>query len=294
MEIVAERGRFLSVPNEAIIEEGDRRVVYVQRAGRPVRAAGDSDRHPGRAATPGRRRPEGRRAGRDLRQLLHRRRAQAEGHRRQGPPDDDHQPSLEPSSAGGPSCGCWWRRASLLSVYAIRTAPLDAIPDISDPQIIVYVKWPRSPQLLETEVTEPLIRALVGSPEIQAIRGTSHMGYSFIYVILNNDRRAARRCSSWCSTGSTRSGRSCRPTPSITLGPNASSMGWIYQYALVDREGAARSARAAAAEREPDQAGAAGGAGRGRGGVGRRARKAVPGQAVSAAAGQARHLPASR
>src|SRR5262245_46705677 len=77
----------------------------------------------------------------------------------------------------------------LLSVYSIRTAPLDAIPDISDPQIVVYVKWPRSAQRLETEVTEPLIRALVGSPDVQSIRGTSHMGYSFIYVILNTGAR---------------------------------------------------------------------------------------------------------
>src|SRR4051812_21792952 len=75
---------------------------------------------------------------------------------------------------------------ALLSVYAIRTASLDAIPDISDPQIVVYVKWPRSPQLLEAEVTEPLVSALVGSPDIQAIRGASHMGYSFIYVVLAN------------------------------------------------------------------------------------------------------------
>src|SRR5262245_31530158 len=74
----------------------------------------------------------------------------------------------------------------VLSAYSIRTAPLDAIPDISDPQIVVYAKWPRSPQLLETEVTEPLIRALIGSPDVQTIRGTSHMGYSFIYVILTN------------------------------------------------------------------------------------------------------------
>src|SRR5712691_11173880 len=74
----------------------------------------------------------------------------------------------------------------LSSIYAIRTASLDAIPDISDPQIVVYVKWPRSPQLLETEVTEPLIRALIGSADIRALRGSSHMGYSFIYVILDN------------------------------------------------------------------------------------------------------------
>src|SRR5436190_24204635 len=80
----------------------------------------------------------------------------------------------------------------LLSLYAIRTASLDAIPDISDPQIVVYVKWPRSAQLLEIEVTEPLVSALVGSPEIQSIRGTSHMGYSFIYVILANGAKRDR------------------------------------------------------------------------------------------------------
>src|SRR5207247_835776 len=83
----------------------------------------------------------------------------------------------------------------LLSAYSIRTASLDAIPDISDPQIVVYTKWPRSPQLLESEVTEPLVSALVGTSEIQAIRGSSHMGYSFVYVILNNSatRDRARR-----------------------------------------------------------------------------------------------------
>jgi len=77
--------------------------------------------------------------------------------------------------------------AALLSVYAIRTAPLDAIPDISDPQIIVYAKWPRTPELLETEVTDPIIKSLAGSPDIQGIRATSHMGYSFIYVILKSE-----------------------------------------------------------------------------------------------------------
>src|SRR6186997_2081233 len=84
--------------------------------------------------------------------------------------------------------------ATVLSAYAIMTAPLDAIPDISDPQIIVYSKWPRSPLVIEREVTEPIIRALAGSPDIQSIRGTSHMGYSFVYVILESARsRAAVR-----------------------------------------------------------------------------------------------------
>ena len=79
-----------------------------------------------------------------------------------------------------------------LSLYAIRTAPLDAIPDISDPQIIIYAKWPRTPELLETEVTEPVIKSLAGSPDIQAIRATSHMGFSFIYVILRDESQRAQ------------------------------------------------------------------------------------------------------
>ncbi len=123
-----------------------------------------------------------------------------------------------------------------LSIYAIFRSPLDAIPDISDPQIVVYVKWQRSPQLIESEVTEPLVRALVGSSNIQSIRGTSHMGYSFIYVILDEaaDRdRVQQLVLDRIST--------IRPQlpadASISLGPNASSMGWIYQYALVDHEG---------------------------------------------------------
>src|SRR5438132_9034209 len=123
----------------------------------------------------------------------------------------------------------------LFSVYSIRTASLDAIPDISDPQVVVYVKWARSPQLLETEVTEPLVRALVGSPDIQAVRGSSHMGYSFIYAILNtNARRAVVQQAVLDRINAIRP--QLPPDATITLGPNASSMGWIYQYALVDRE----------------------------------------------------------
>ena len=122
-----------------------------------------------------------------------------------------------------------------LSVYALRTVALDAIPDISDPQIIVYAKWPRSPLLIETEVTEPVIRALAGSPEIQSVRGTSHMGYSFIYVILQDPRhRAAVRQFVADRLNAIRS--QLPPDANVTIGPNASSMGWIFQYAIVDKE----------------------------------------------------------
>src|SRR5215467_7361227 len=106
-----------------------------------------------------------------------------------------------------------------LSVYAIFRSPLDAIPDISDPQIVVYVKWPRSPQLIETEVTEPLISALVGSPDIQALRGSSHMGYSFIYAILNNNARRDRVQQLVLDRISTIRPQ-LPPDANVTLGPN--------------------------------------------------------------------------
>lgn len=123
--------------------------------------------------------------------------------------------------------------ATLFSLYALRTAPLDAIPDISDPQIIIYAKWPRSPELLEREVTGPIIRALHGSPNIQAIRATSHLGYSFIYVILNDpDQRAQVRQRVLDEINTIRAQLPTDAT--VMLGPNASSMGWIYEYALVD------------------------------------------------------------
>ena len=123
----------------------------------------------------------------------------------------------------------------LLSAYAVRTAPLDAIPDISAPQIVVYAKWARSPQLLETEVTEPLIRALMGSPGIESIRGTSHLGYAFIYVIMSEASR--REAVEKLVVDQIDFIRSQLPSDAaVTLGPNASSLGWIYQYAIVDRD----------------------------------------------------------
>jgi Cu(I)/Ag(I) efflux system membrane protein CusA/SilA len=121
------------------------------------------------------------------------------------------------------------------SAYALRTVALDAIPDISDPQIIVYAKWPRSPLLIETEVTEPVIRALQGSPDVRSVRGTSHMGYSFVYVILQDPgRRAVVRQFVQDRLNAIRA--QLPPDANVTVGPNASSMGWIFQYALVDHE----------------------------------------------------------
>jgi len=125
---------------------------------------------------------------------------------------------------------------AVLSVYVARTAPLDAIPDISDPQVIIYAKWARSPELLESEVTEPLVRSLIGAPGLQAVRATSNLGYSFIYLVLSEpgQRDAVREL----ALDRINQLRPQLPADAVvTLGPNASSMGWIYEYAIVDRNG---------------------------------------------------------
>jgi len=121
-----------------------------------------------------------------------------------------------------------------LSVYAVRTAPLDAIPDIADPQVVVYAKWQRSPQLLEEFITAPVVRALLGTPGVESVRATSHMGYSFIYVILSGaENRPAARQRIMDRINAIRAQLPSEAT--ITLGPDAGSMGWIFQYALVDK-----------------------------------------------------------
>lgn len=125
--------------------------------------------------------------------------------------------------------------AVVASAYAVRTASLDAVPDISDPQIVVYAKWARSPQILEAEVTEPLIRALMGSPGIESIRGTSHLGYAFIYVIISD--ASHREAVEKLVLDQIDAIRPRLPADAVvTIGPNASSLGWIYQYAIVDQD----------------------------------------------------------
>ena len=70
------------------------------------------------------------------------------------------------------------------SVVAIRNVPLDAVPDLSDPQVIVFTEWMgRSPDLVEDQVTYPIVSSLLGAPRVEAVRGQSMFGMSFVYVI---------------------------------------------------------------------------------------------------------------
>jgi len=72
------------------------------------------------------------------------------------------------------------------AIFALTHIPLDAIPDLSDTQVIVYSKWDRSPDIIEDQVTYPIITALLGAPKVKAIRGYSDFGFSYVYVIFKD------------------------------------------------------------------------------------------------------------
>lgn len=118
-------------------------------------------------------------------------------------------------------------------IYSAKNIPLDAIPDLSDTQVIIYSKWDRSPEIIEKQVTYPIIASLLGAPKIKAVRGFSDYGYSFVYVIFEDGTDlywARSRVVEYLSRISAQ-----LPTGVQTeLGPDATSVGWVYQYALVD------------------------------------------------------------
>ena len=119
--------------------------------------------------------------------------------------------------------------------WAILHVPLDAIPDLSDVQVIVLTKWMgRSPDLVEDQITYPIVTSLLGAPQVKVVRGQSFFGLSFVYVIFEDgtDMYWARsRVLEYMSEveGSLPEG----VTP--TLGPDATGVGWIYQYVLVEK-----------------------------------------------------------
>jgi Cu(I)/Ag(I) efflux system membrane protein CusA/SilA len=122
-------------------------------------------------------------------------------------------------------------------VWAVTQVPLDAIPDLSDVQVIIYTEWQgRSPTLIEDQVTYPIVTSLLAGPRVKRVRGVSEYGVSYVYVIFE-DRTdlywARSRVLEYLQklTGKLPSG----VTP--TLGPDATGVGWVYQYALVDESG---------------------------------------------------------
>jgi Cu(I)/Ag(I) efflux system membrane protein CusA/SilA len=123
-----------------------------------------------------------------------------------------------------------------MAIYAMKSVPLDAIPDLSDTQVIVYSRWDRSPDIMEDQVTYPIITALLGAPNVKAIRGFSDFGYSYVYIIFQDGTDiywARSRTLEYLSKILPRLPEGVR----TELGPDATGVGWVYQYALVDRSG---------------------------------------------------------
>ncbi len=122
-------------------------------------------------------------------------------------------------------------------LYALKNTPLDAIPDLSDVQVIVFTEFPgQSPQVIEDQVTYPLTTAMLAVPYAKVVRGYSFFGFSFVYIIFedNTDMYWARsRVLEYLNYVSGRLPKGVNPS----LGPDATGVGWVYEYALVDRTG---------------------------------------------------------
>lgn len=121
----------------------------------------------------------------------------------------------------------------LLGVYSLKKIPLDAIPDLSDTQVIIYSKWDRSPEILEKQVTYPIIASLLGAPKIKSVRGFSDYGYSYVYVIFEDGTDlywARSRVIEYLNRITAQLPQGVQ----TELGPDATSVGWVYQYAIVD------------------------------------------------------------
>lgn len=129
----------------------------------------------------------------------------------------------------------------VIGVFSLKNIPLDAIPDLSDTQVIIYSKWDRSPDIIENQVTYPIVSAMLGAPKVKSVRGSSDYGYSYVYVIFEDGTdlywarsrviESLNRISSQLPDG-----------VKTEIGPDATSVGWVYQYALIDESGKLTSA----------------------------------------------------
>ena len=127
--------------------------------------------------------------------------------------------------------------AALWGYRSLLNSPLDAIPDLSDVQVIVFTEWPgRSPDLVEDQITYPLTTTMLAAPKVEFVRGQSFMGLSFVYAIFEDgtDMYWARsRVLEYLNSATGDLPDGVQPT----LGPDATGVGWVYQYALVDKSG---------------------------------------------------------
>ncbi|MGZ9189430.1 MAG: efflux RND transporter permease subunit [Nitrospira sp.] len=126
---------------------------------------------------------------------------------------------------------------SAVGLWAMWQTPIDALPDISDTQVIVYTTWQgRSPDLVEDQITYPIVTALLSAPNVTVVRGFSDFGYSYVYILFKDGTDIYWARSRILERLSQLSGRMPEGvTPQ--LGPDATGVGWVFQYALVDETG---------------------------------------------------------
>lgn len=121
--------------------------------------------------------------------------------------------------------------------WAMKQIPVDAIPDLSDTQVIIYTKWPgRSPDLVEDQITYPIVTALLSAPNVTVVRGTSDFGFSYVFVLFKDgtDMYWARsRVLEYMNQLAGRLPDGVTPQ----LGPDATAVGWVFEYALIDETG---------------------------------------------------------
>lgn len=127
--------------------------------------------------------------------------------------------------------------ALIWGYWALKNTPLDALPDLSDTQVIIYTEWVgRSPDLVEDQVTYPITSTLLAAPKVQAVRGFSFLGSSFIYVIFEEGTDiywARSRILEYLQAVKNKIPSDVNPI----LGPDATSLGWGFSYAIVDETG---------------------------------------------------------
>ncbi|OGT09854.1 MAG: cation transporter [Gammaproteobacteria bacterium GWE2_42_36] len=126
---------------------------------------------------------------------------------------------------------------SLMGGWSLKHIRIDALPDISDTQVIVYTTWMgRSPDLMEDQVTYPIVTALLSTPNVVAVRGFSDFGFSYVYIIFKDGTDlywARSRVLEYLNQLAGKLPEGVMPQ----IGPDATPVGWIYQYALVDETG---------------------------------------------------------
>lgn len=126
--------------------------------------------------------------------------------------------------------------ATLGGIWCIKNIPLDALPDLSDTQVIIFCRWDRSPDIIEDQVTYPIISALLGMPKVKDIRGFSDFGFSYVYIIFEDGTNIY-----WARSRTLEYLNNILPRlpkgVNIELARDETSIGWVFQYALIDKTG---------------------------------------------------------